>query len=288
MVNKATPDGRKINQLISEILGPSELPTLKANIRELRSRAEGADDMLGWVIRNSFRDAVVKRDAAYQRRMQGYRHNAVIVQPEQALAAMIPGFVPMGGSHQDFIDGLARFIQRCEMLLDPITPAITEAEIKATVSAAQRAFGMIGIIAPGHPLRVFRFNHSHISHNSECAILDGDSRQSFMFLYHPRDCDIHDRVFIFAHELGHALHYALTGDVDIVPDGYDSLNKRLGVKIEEQKDKQEGFADAVAIAILGSPNSRLKSHLPTQFSKAISPMFVRYVKGLCDAARPSR
>jgi len=286
MDNKATTDERKIDELISEILDSSELPALKANIRELRSRAEEADDMLGWVIRNSFYDAVVKRDATYQRRMQGFKHNAVIIPPELALAAMITGFVPIGGNHHDFIDGLARFIQRCDMLLDPITPAITEAEIKATISAAQRAFGMIDIIAPAYPLRVFRFNHSHITHNSECAVLGGDSRQSFMFLYHPRDCDIHDRVFIFAHELGHALHNALTGDVDIVPDGYDSFNKRLGVKIDEQKDKQEGFADAVAIAILGSPNSRLKSHLPTQFSKAISPMFVRYIKGLCDAARP--
>jgi Zn-dependent peptidase ImmA (M78 family) len=113
--------------------------------------------------------------------------------------------------------------------------------------------------------------------------LNGESRQSLVFLYHPRQNETHDRVFIFAHELGHALHNALTGDVNIFPDGFDSFNDMLRVKFDTHEAKQEGFADAVAIAVLGSPNSRLKSHLPTQFSKDISPVFVRYLKNLCNA-----
>jgi len=68
--------------------------------------------------------------------------------------------------------------------------------------------------------------------------------------------------------------------MDVFPGGFDSFNEKLATKFDTPEAKQEGFADAAAIAILGSPNSKLKSHLPTQFSKDISTMFIRYFKKL--------
>lgn len=280
MEDKSKFDERETCQLISDILDSHEIAPLKTSVIALLRCVENADSMHGWSIRSRFYDAVMERDGAYQCRTNGLKYNAVIIPPEFALTAMIPAFVKMNGNHYEFADGLNRFIRRLDEFISPIYPAVTETEIRATLSAAQRAFGMIDIIATDYPLRIHRFDYSHIKHNSECAVMSGDSRQSAVFLYHPRENGVYDRVFIFAHELGHALHYALTGDMDVFPDGFDSFNEKFAVKFDTPEAKQEGFADAAAIAILGSPDSRLKSHLPTQFSKDISPVFVRYFKGL--------
>jgi len=276
---------QEINKYIEDILKSSDIATLKRGCESLLRIYEGAESMHGFIIRSRFYDTVKERDEAYQRRTHGLKYNAVIIPPELTPTAMIPVHIKIDGNHHVFIDCMNRFLKRCDEFTDPIHPAITEAEIRATLSAAQRAFGMIDIIAPNHPLRIFRFDYSHIKKNCECGLMGGDSRQSVVFLYHPRENDIYDRVFIFAHELGHALHYALTGDTSILPSGFESFNDKLFAKFETHEAKVEGFADAAAIAILGSPNSRLKSHLQTQFSKDISPMFVRYFNVLCSAGR---
>jgi len=280
MENKIVFDDREITQLVSDILDSSEIAPLKTGIEELLRCIENVDDMRGWFIRNRFYGAVAERDGAYQRGTHGLKYNAVIIPPELALTAMIPAFVKIAGNHCEFVNGLNRFIRHLDEFISPIYPVITDTEIQATLSAAQRAFGMIDIIAADYPLRIHKFDCSHTKHNSECAVMSGDSRQSAVYLYHPRENGVYDRVFIFAHELGHALHFALTGDMDVFPGGFDSFNEKLATKFDTPEAKQEAFADAAAIAILGSPNSKLKSHLPTQFSKDISPMFIRYFKKL--------
>jgi len=276
-------DEGEICQLISDILATREVAPLKTGIELLLRHLKNVDGMRGWVIQNRFRNAITKRDGAYQSRTHGLKYNAVIILPELALTAMIPAYVPLTGNHYEFVDGLNRFMDHCDGFVSPIYPAITETEIRTTLSAAQRAFGMIDIIAPNYPLRIHRFDYSHNTANSTCGVLSSESRQSVVFLYHPRESEIYDRVFIFAHELGHALHFALTGDIKVFPEGFDSFNEKFGVKFETMQTKQEGFADAVAIAILSSLNSKLKSHLPTRFCKDISPVFVRYFEGLCNS-----
>jgi Zn-dependent peptidase ImmA (M78 family) len=101
-------------------------------------------------------------------------------------------------------------------------------------------------------------------------------------LYHPRQNELHDRVFIFAHELGHAIHFALTGNVDVLPDGFDKFNDSFYPKLETLKDKQEAFADTVAFAILNIKG--FGTHFPTRFTKDMSPNFARYVRELCTHA----
>jgi hypothetical protein len=258
-----------------------DIATLKTNMETLMCLYEGAESMHGYIIRERFYSEVKKRDKPYQRRTQGLKYSAVIIPPELTPTAMIPAHIKTDGNHYAFIDSVNRVISRCDEFVAPIHPAANETEIRAVLSAAQRAFGMIDIIAPDYPLRIYRFDNSHIKTNSECGFMDGGSRQSVVFLFHPHENEIHNRIFIFAHELGHALHFALTGDVSIFPDGFDKLNKMLGVKLETPEANAESFADAVAIAILGSPNGRLKTHLPTQFCKDLSPMFVRYFMSLC-------
>jgi len=85
-------------------------------------------------------------------------------------------------------------------------------------------------------------------------------------------------VFIFAHELGHALHFALTGDIDVLPDSYDRFNDMLKIGMGSVGEKREGFADAVAYAIIGSG---LQTHLPAEFHKEAAQIFIKYIQLLC-------
>ena len=280
MKDKAKFNKQEVCQLITNILDSHEVSPLKASIQALLRQVENTDHMHNWLIRNQFYEAVTERDIAYQYRTKGLKYNAIIIPSESALTALIPAYVPMEGDHYEFVDGLHRFISHLDEYVYPMYPAITERDIRATLSAAQRAFGMIDIIAPDYPLRVHRFDYSHIKYNSECGVMSGDSRQSVIFLFHPREDGICDSVFIFAHELGHALHFALTGDINILPEGFESFNNRYFPAFDTETAKQEGFADATAIAILGSMNSKLKAHFPTKFCKDISPMFVRYFEEL--------
>lgn len=284
-MSNANINEQEIEMLVLSVLASRDIATLKASIEALMRLYSEAESMHGYIIRERFFSAVKKRAEAHQRKTQGLKCNAVIIPPESTPTAMIPIYLNLAGNHYDFIDGINRLISRCDELVAPVYPAVTEKEIRATLSAAQRAFKMIDIIAPDYPLRIYRFDYAHTDKNSECAILNGDDRQSVIFSFHPREKDAYDRIFIFAHELGHALHYALTGDVSIAPNGFDRLNATIGVKLDTPKVIQESFADATAIAILGSSNSRLKSHLPTQFCKDLSPMFVRYFMSLCAAGR---
>ena len=102
-------------------------------------------------------------------------------------------------------------------------------------------------------------------------------------LFHPRRVDGHNRVFIFAHELGHALHQALTGDVDATPDGFEEFLKSVSAKKwDKVSEMQEYFADAAAIAILSVKG--LGAHFPSRLIKAMSPIFARFLRKLCESA----
>jgi hypothetical protein len=206
-------------------------------------------------------------------------HNVTIVPPEHSPAILMLVSIPMTTRASLVIEGLKRFAERCAEFVEPLLPSITLKEIRAVLRAAQKAFRMVDIVAPQTPLKILRLDCSHVIHNAECGVSDGASRQSVIMLYHPRAEYIHDRVFIFAHELGHALHLALTGNVGIIPEGYDHFNASLGVTMSTLEEKQEGFADAAAYAIL---SCGLEEHLPAEFNRAFSPAFVRYFKSITE------
>ena len=209
---------------------------------------------------------------------RGTAWNAVIVPPEHSPVMLLPSCVPFGGSPIKIIGGLKNFIDRCDEFTSPKSDAITVTEIMKVLTAAQKAYGLIDIIAPDEPMKILCFANSHITHNSQCGIPYDTSRASTIFLFHPKENDTYDRIFVFAHELGHALHMALTRKIDILPDGFDEFNESISTKLYTLKEKQEAFADAVALAILNVKG--LRTHFPTQFSKDISPFFARYIRKL--------
>lgn len=119
-------------------------------------------------------------------------------------------------------------------------------------------------------------NNSHIVHNSECGVPSNPEHEAVIFVFHPRDVSVYNRVFIFAHELGHALHLSLTHDIDTLPDKFDDFNSALGITPADVSHKPEMFADAVAYALLG--DECLQEHLPKEFHKGMLPYFERYVR----------
>jgi hypothetical protein len=90
-------------------LESGDIATFKMNIEAFMRLYENAESMRGFMIRHCFYDAVKERDKVYRRRTQGLKYNAVIIPPELALTAMLPGYVKIDGNHNDFLDGLNRF-----------------------------------------------------------------------------------------------------------------------------------------------------------------------------------
>ena len=208
--------------------------------------------------------------------------NTILVSPEHAPLMLLKSSIPMNGSPNDILTTLNGFIARCDEFVPPICDAITETEIKRVLNAAQKSYRLLDIIAPNKPLKILRFDYSHTVYNSQCGLSDDKTRPATIMVYHPRETKTYDRVFIFAHELGHALHKALTGDVSIAPEGFDTFNKPYAAKLGSVHDMQECFADAAALAILNIKG--LGTHFPTQWSKDISPNFAWYFRGLCESA----
>ena len=178
------------------------------------------------------------------------------------------------------VAGLRKFVSRCDEFCQPIEPFITLEEINDTLDVAER-LGVIGFVAPIKPLFIILLNSSHKVRDSEYGISGDGSRTGTIMLYHPRNTDVHDRVFIFALELGHALHLALTGDIRVLPEGFDGFNESMGVQERARKIpdnvKSELFADAAAIAILGA-GSGLEEHLPVGIQLEFTPYFARYIE----------
>jgi len=274
MSNKET-----VYALVADILNAHELDPLMRSVTTFIAYLENADKKHGaWACKH-FWDTFSFRDYSYRQKPFDSPYNAVIISPGFALSSMLSGYVPYSTNPAKVTEGFRRFLRRCEEFVPPVHPAITEDEIHAVLRVAQAKFGMINIIAPDTPLRIHRLEYSHAKYNSECAPTNRETRQSLIFLYHPWQKGIYDRVLIFAHELGHALHFALTGDIETLPQGFNELNNVLGAKFETLQENQEGFADATAFAILGNG---LKEHLPLGYTGVMTPHFIRYFKELIN------
>jgi len=267
-----------MDQLIDSILASRSTSEIKAAVTALVVSAGDMDDILVWILCQQLAKRFMKWAKPYELPASGAAWNAVIVPPEHAPVMLLPSCVPLGASPEEVISGLKDFAARCDEFTPPVYDAITNAEIKRVLNAAQKEYMMLDVIAPVDPLRILRFNNSHVEHNSQCGFPTNPERPSTIFLYHPREQGTYDRVFIFAHELGHALHFALTRDIEIMPEGFEQFNESIRVELHTLKEKQEAFADATALALLNVKG--LGTHFPTPFSKALAPSFARYLREL--------
>jgi hypothetical protein len=212
----------------------------------------------------------------YELPEKGVELNTIVVSPEHAPIMMLSMTIPFGDTPTNILKGLEVFIARCEEFSTPIEAAITSDEIDLVLKVADEKFKIISLIAPKAPLNILRLNNSHFVHNSQCGVPSNPEREAVIFAFHPRENSVYDRVFIFAHELGHALHLSLTHDIEILPDKFDDFNDALGIEPTSLSHKPEMFADTVAYAILGDDS--LREHLPKEFHPEMSKLFERYVR----------
>jgi len=236
------------------------------------------DGMCLWMHCEFFADMFSEWAKPYRQAANDSAWNAVIVPPEHAPVMLLASHVPLGGAPIDVIDGLKKFTAVCGEFTPPVYDTVTPAEIRRVLNAAQREYGLLDVIAPCEPLQILRFDNSHVTYNSQCGIPANRERTATLFVFHPKENEVYDQVFIFAHELGHALHLSLTHDPDVLPEGFDEFNESIWVKLDTPKEKQEAFADAVALAILHVKG--LRTHFPTPFSRDMAPFFARYLRGL--------
>jgi hypothetical protein len=250
----------------------------EAFIAETEKVKDEYNGMLVYALCNKLEVKFSEWAKRYSAPPKGAKWNAVIIPPEHSPVMLLPSCVPFGGATNEIIAGLKKFIGRCNEFTPPKYEAITAAEIKKVLTAAQKAYGLIDIIAPSKPLKILCFANSHITHNSQCGISGDPDKPSTIFVCHPKENDTYDKFFIFAHELGHALHIALTGSIEKTPAGFEQFNEKYFKPLNTLKEKQEGFADAAALAILNIRG--LGTHFPTPYSKHMSPLFAGYIREL--------
>lgn len=269
------------DSLIHSILASRSVGEVQAAVAAFISVAEGMDGMHLWMHCQCLTAAFSEWAKPYEKPAGDSAWNAVIVPPEHAPVMLLASYVPLGGPPVEVISGLKKFTAICDEFMPPVCDAITPAEIKRVLNAAQREYRLLNVIAPAEPLQIFRFNYSHFMYNSQCGIPANHARPATIFVFHPKENTVHNRIFIFAHELGHALHFSLTHDQNVLPEGFDKFNESVGVKLTALEEKQEAFADAVAMAILHVKG--LRTHFPSQFSRDMGPCFAQYIHGLIKA-----
>lgn len=225
--------------------------------------------------------AITEFGRPYMKPRPGQDKNVVFIPCEDAPVVMITTCIPITEDAESVIGGLRRFADRCGEFSEPMEDIVSEAEMDLVLDAAQKKFGVLDIVALFNPLKILSLHNTHRVFDCECGISDGYHREAVIFVYHPRNVSVHDKVYIFAHELGHALHLGLTGDVNRIPERFDVFNESLGIKEMTLHEKQESFADAAAIAILN--NDGLREHLPGQLSERLPPYFEKYIKYVTDA-----
>jgi len=81
------------------------------------------------------------------------------------------------------IDGLNRFVKRCDEFREPKNAIITEIEINLVLDVANRKYKMVDIIAPIKPLKIVLLNNSHFYYNCECGFTDQGENSEAILLY---------------------------------------------------------------------------------------------------------
>jgi len=277
-------DKDKVYRLVFEIVGESDVRRLKVNIDTLVSYIESVDKKHKPWICNHFTKTLLNYVIPYIAGSMDTKdgHNYFIASTNHSPTVLMFISIPSTTKTKPVIDGLKKFSARCDEFIEPIETIITEEEISETINVAQNTFRIMEIIAPKeYKLKILRFNYSHIKHNAECAIPDNSRYCNALLLYHSRNLEsspeMTNRVLVFAHELGHALHLALTGDITILPDGFDKFNENLGISFPTPESKREAFADITALAIVASkPDQR---YLPSDCKdRPIIPIIINYLK----------
>ena len=270
---------KTISGYVDEIEKTVSLDTLKHQLTALIDFASDKSEGCKLSIQEAFVNMVIRVSQPFIKPHPEQKKNVVYIPPDAGLLMMIPTCVPLAADVNMFFDGLRNFLLRCDEFVAPIENIVTVDEMDLVLENAQKKYRILDIIAPTKPLKIISLDHSHVKHNSECGISNPpENREPIIFVYHPRivtsSCS---NILIFAHEIGHALHLALTGNIEVMPNGFDTFNDKLNIKWETIHQKQEAFADVTALVLL---NGEGITGLPTELPEIALDYYERYIGSL--------
>ena len=271
---------RAAKGFVDEVAKSKSVAELKSSLTELLAFAVKNKSCRSF-LREYLIELVFEAGRPYMKPLPEQRNNVVFIPPEAAPIVMIPTFVPLAAGDREFFSGVKRLIARCNEFTAPCGDAVSEDEMSPILESAQEKFRVLDIIAPVKPLNIISLNNSHIVFNSQCGIGYGAAPEAVIFVYHPRADAQHTKEFIFAHEIGHAVHIALTGGVSVLPDDFDAFNERLNIFWQTVEQKREAFADVAAFAILNSGG--LREYLPGPPSESALDCFDSYIRSIVAA-----
>lgn len=137
-----------------------------------------------------------------------------------------------------------------------IGPRITEEEIHMIMKHLDQEFNFSNLVFGTEKALFLLFNNSHISFNSEYGMADcGHIQRHTFFLYSMSANSMVEAPFpeyVLLHEIGHALHAKLTGDIDKMPPRVIDFLKLSFPTIEmlPVESQREIFADVIAMGMM--------------------------------------
>lgn len=151
-----------------------------------------------------------------------------------------------------------------EKIINPQGPKIIAEEIRALMNSLEEKFLFSKKVANKKHIEIALLNHSHVCWNSFCSVSNINNHRYYrVIVMHMRTESWDSEHYTFLHELGHILHAVLTGSFELMPNGFDEIQKMMFNKRETPLNNQEMcelFADCFAIAAIFRLN--LKEHDP--------------------------
>ncbi|MDR2360334.1 MAG: hypothetical protein LBD85_03500 [Oscillospiraceae bacterium] len=149
----------------------AEIKTAVTAFLTVAEELSGVDNgVCFWSLCQQLRGRFDEWPGQYKTVEKGAAWNAVIILPEHAPTMLLAASGSLNGSPLEIMGGLNKFIARCDEFTPPVHDVIKLAEIKRVLTAAQKTYRLLDILAPAYPLKILRFANSHRTHNSGCGI----------------------------------------------------------------------------------------------------------------------
>jgi hypothetical protein len=168
-----------------------------------------------------------------------------------------------------------------ETITKPSGICLTVAQEEKILTILTTKFPYLDIVATKKPLSILNINNSHRMFNSLCGTDEAVS--AFVIQMFNMKDESNFPEYVFLHELGHALHLAITGSVLIVPDEFIKFHNSIpgALHLEQgSTDAPELFADTFAISVMRG--TELSGFDPFHFDDALNRMLELFFTRMFD------
>ena len=151
--------------------------------------------------------------------------------------------------------------QISEQIEDDLMPTrgtqITPTAVHKILALLEARYQFLQRVRKGKPLFIILPDCSHKNYNGLCRthLCKRNQTDCEIYLFHSLEYHKYSPEFVFLHELGHVLNLALTGTLEIVPNGFLEFAEILfpNMTVPYQKTVSEIFADCFAMGIMSLP-----------------------------------